>query len=76
MFLSGPKKHLEDQNKFLFEKYLEIFLFSFEIYLVEVVILLFYIEFLLIENLYELVFFELNLSFYLLNHFGLDVFLF
>ena len=67
------KKHVEDHNTFPFEKDIEFLLFSFELYLLEVVLLLSYIEFHLIENLYELVFFELNLSSYLLNHFGLDV---
>ena len=74
MFLSRPKKYLEDLNKFIFEKDLEFILFSFELCLLEVVLLSFYIEFLFIEILYELVFFELNLSSYLFNHFGLDVF--
>ena len=55
---------------------IKFLLFFSELYLLEVVFfLLSYIEFLLIENLYELVFFKLNLSFYLLNHFRFDVFL-
>ena len=67
------KKYLKNQNKFLFGKDLEFLLFSFELYLLKVVLLFSYIELLLIKNLCEFVFFELNLSFYLLNHLGLDV---
>ena len=69
--------HLEDYKKFIFEKDLEFLSFSFELHLLKVVLLFFlYIKFILIKKLYELIFVESNLAFYLLNRFELDVFLF
>ena len=65
------KIHFEGQNNFLFEKDIEFLLFSFELCLLKVVLFFSYEK-----NLCDLVFFELNLSFYLSNHFGFDEFFF